>query len=253
MRKFCFSVCLAIACVFMLSSDARAAAFNIDTFNGVSHSLMRSAVGTSVATVIDAEAIGGERDLELHVVTGSGVVPLAVTINDLGSGLLEYFEPNGDGFFRIVWDGVDGSTAVDPLGLGGVDLTVGSTLTGIQMGGQSDTSVNGIFTVYTDAGNASAGTLAVPALPSAPLMPMYIDFSSFTPILGAGADFTNVGAIVFEIDLGQIGTDLKVDFLESNVNPVPEPSSFALLCVGLIGLAGVGRVKRRRVLTQTGV
>ena len=63
-------------------------------------------------------------------------------------------------------------------------------------------------------------------------------YSDFTPILGTGADFSNVGAITFTRFYGA-ANPVRFDGLETAIVPEPSVLSFGAL------MAALGLVRRR--------
>ncbi len=191
-------------------------------------------VSESAVDVQPGEAVGGERDLVVVRTAGDGRV--SFTANDLSLGYLELaarLAAVGQG--TATWDGDDNDpNTLDPSGLGGIDLTEGGTNSAFRMAVGSDhPSVMLTLTIYTDAGNSSSTTFEVNDTGSATpdtANPALIEFDDLTVLDGAGADLTNVGAIVVEIDgvldaqvgfddLGMIGpTFFTADF--TNFEPL---------------------------------
>lgn len=167
---------------------------------------------TATATVTDPVIIGGERDLEI-VLTGN---PDGSSL-DAGvrvGGFAMSAGPAIEGSARIVWDGPDGdATALDYTGLGGMDLTDGGTQDAFRLVvGFEDQPVDLIIEVFTDDQNSSMLTLSLPGRIYFSPGDFVLPYSNFVPNLGAGADFTNVGAIVMSIAT-EPGLDLMLDSL----------------------------------------
>jgi len=133
-----------------------------------------------------------------------------LTSADATSGLFNYTEGgNVRGGFILTWDGADGdASTLDATGLGGIDLTNSGTLDILAVNLQSDLSFDVTIEVYTDAGNASSYTLAVNGtnMPNTYQAPL----TSFTTLLGTGADFTNVGAVRFLVNTSGTVGDLDM-------------------------------------------
>ena len=149
------------------------------------------------------EAVGGSRDLFVELTSPTGRVEILV--NDTSPGIVEFGALGTSTGTRVItWDGPDGdATTLDPTGLGGVDLTEGSLRQAVhfRIGADQDNG-QAFIRVYTDANRYSTATLVVPntggGADEVVLMSFADDFVA-SGTLG-GADFTNVGAIQFEVE-----------------------------------------------------
>ena len=212
MRKIAFGLLTG-----MLVSSAQAVTLVIDEFTELQGPLQRTAPGDIGIPVSDSmagvAAIGGERDIEVNMTAGNAFAVIRVFTNgEYNHGQ----EPSVTGASEIVWDGPDGDgSTLDPVGLGGVDLTAGNTQDAFNLVlSSADLNSTLELEVYTDAGNVSAHTIALPGAVASPES-LVIPYSVFTPLAGAGADFTNVGAILFRIDGNAVpALDVVVDLLE---------------------------------------
>ncbi len=167
--------------------------------------------GTDSSTVSGAGILGGERDILIKLINGT------TNFNDLNVGVSTgtFFygqDPTLEGSTRIEWDGPDGDpTTLDPIGLGGEDLTVGGTQDAFLFRINSDDlPTNPIIEVFTDAGNSSTFTLSLPGSIFLPGEDYVIPFDAFTPNLGTGANFESVGAITLFIT-SSADLDLVID------------------------------------------
>lgn len=172
------------------------------------------------------EAIGGERDFYVELTSATGSVSLAA--NDVTPDVLEFTTSSvAAGRRMMIWDGVDGSGAtLNATGLGAVDLTGGGTgrylvfLTGSDhAGGLLDVRI------YTDSGNWSSGSIAIPETGGAATAEIVLPFASFVAQAGTGANFANVGAISIEIAGGQ-AVDGQLEVLR-NYAPLTLTANFA--------------------------
>lgn len=232
----------------------------IDPFNVTTQKLdVSSAVPTTDAsTQLAPESLGGERDLFVELQSAPGAVELEVNL--LGLGLLTFSNKLGAvGRGTVTWDGLDNNGSVlDPVGLGGVDLTEGGANIGIRLLLGADLpGGSATLRVYTDAGNYSSYQLPIPQTPSSTAEDeVILRFGDFIPAAGSGAAFTNVGAVQMEIqgvsnldaefkELGTIGPTLKVaDFV--NLDPLSigdtvwlDVNNNGLLDTGEAGIPGV--------------
>ena len=171
----------------------------IDNFADTAGELaVKGTTGTTSGVVDDSGSniLGGERDIVLEC-TASGGGGFGVTANAVGG--LFFFESgyNSAGKVSLTFDGDDNAPLnLNPVGLGGVDLTVGgATVIGIEV--SVWTKAYGLtIDVYTDATHSSTWTGTVNGLG-------YYN-APFTGFVSSGddgaADFTDVGAVVISLD-----------------------------------------------------
>ncbi len=198
-----------------------------------------SAVGTTVSSsATGTSIIGGERDIQ--VTAGTKVkaeVEVAYGELNIASNLAGY-NGNTDALSTIAyevvvqWDGLDGSSALDEDGLGGMDLT---GLSGFLVEVLSSDGF-GTFTVQiTDTdGNTYSMVYPIIEVDASSPVSFFIAFSDF-----AGLDFSDIGSIQLTVN-GTGNTDIRIASIEA----VPEPSGLALMSLALVALAGIGRFKR---------
>ncbi|HBS29207.1 MAG TPA: hypothetical protein DEB06_07085 [Phycisphaerales bacterium] len=202
---------------------------------GVNPATASSSVGTG------GTSVGGARTLELTRDTGGTVVATRVNID---AGILGFgTEPGVGGGLMAIYDG-DLDPALNPTGLGGVDFTESGDNASVRVTYRYDLALEFFVTVYTDAGNASRASFVFGGTAgfNGPFNVALLPFASFTPILGAGADFTNIGAMTFSASTTSptLGADFQLDTIDLT-REVPTPGALAL-----IGLAGVVVAGRRR-------
>lgn len=200
----------------------------------------------SVSSVAPAPAaIGGERDLEIERVDGTGGAFVDVNGGMPPQGQLLFsslFET--ETILRLVWDGEDGDAdQIDFDGLDPADLGQGGTLDAFEIEYDADSDTTLSLRVY-DASDPtgqtwSAATVPMNETPPATFEFLDVLFMEFTEIgPGGAADFANVGAISLEV-AGPPSFDLRFD----SIQVVPEPAAASL--AGLATLALLARHRRR--------
>jgi hypothetical protein len=214
-----------------------ARSITIDAWTTEQTTTVSSPASSASTVATGAGVLGGER--EISVTRASGPV---VTMS-ASSGSLAYGQIAGAlGTGSVIWDGVDGGGALDPTGLGGVDFTDAATSTEISIP-LLFSDLPGVLTLtaYTDGANASQFTMVLPGgIPPDPQSVLTILFSSFGVLAGSGADFSNIGAFVLEVDgSSQAGLDFETGVIQTIATP--ELQTAFLLGAGLIGLSLLGR------------
>jgi uncharacterized repeat protein (TIGR01451 family) len=177
------------------------------------------------STIAAPEAIGGHRDLSVHLVSASGQILFeANPAFDLPNSHLLHFDTlgnTGTGTYTVAWDGINPGTppALNFTGLGGVDLTAGNaTGLSLSIGADHDNST-ATFTIYKDASNWSTVSINITGPSDGidsnnPNQDVFIPFSSFITGGGTGAgNFSNVGAIQLQIAGGIPGLNGQISFL----------------------------------------
>src|SRR5439155_23586369 len=87
------------------------------------------------------------------------------------------------------------------------------------------------FRAYTSISEHSLVSFSVPAGASTQI----VRFSDFSVVGGSGADFTQLGALYFYSAPGVAGQSMQLGTIQTT--SVPEPSSAALIALGLVGIA----------------
>lgn len=197
-----------------LAASAAAQPVVIDTFE-TDQTLLQLTfppAGTTASNLASGPGIlGTERDLSINLT--AGVVNNRSLTAEVNSDVFSYGQdPTLTGGTMVVWDGADGNaTTLNPTGLGGVDLTGGGSQNAFLMRVTfDDVPVPVQLTIYTNGANASRATVNLPGLIFANTE-FVIPYSSFTPLLGAGADFTNVGAVTLGLSASN-APDFVLDF-----------------------------------------
>lgn len=189
----------------------------IDSFSTNQSSMVLTfpPAGTSASSSVSgAGIIGGERDIQVSL--SAGVIAGNSLSANVSSGFFSYSQDATiTGSATLQWDGTDGSANLNPTGLGGIDLTAGGTQDAILLNTAfDDLPTNFVITVYTDAGNVSAATFTMPGLLFSSTN-FVIPYSAFITTLGAGANFSNVGAIVMTIGSNVTAPDVVLDTIQT--------------------------------------
>ena len=184
-----------VVSVLMLAANAESQTL-IDNFtDGGFFSQMPTGTTYGVVDGTGSNILGGERDVVLTCVSGTGP---GVQANITG-GLIYFQSGNGaTGTLSLTYDGNDDTAEeLNPLGLAGVvDLTdVNASVIGIDVS-MWEKAYDLTIVVYSgDGSNQSTWTATVNAAG-------YLEapFTSFTNTGGSGADFTDVFAVVITLD-----------------------------------------------------
>lgn len=198
----------------------------IDNYLSTANSLAANptTAPTETASFAAIEAIGGQRDVTValdttNVESGS----LEALFNGAGALLLN---AGGDaGVVTIQYDGVDGTSALDPTGLGGVSLAGGAATDPvdenagliIRLRSENAASDNAQIRVFTSATEQSTFNITIPA--AATVQEVFVPFSDFT----GNANFNDVGAIEAEVGLS-LDNDVTVQIIET-IEPVVVPAN----------------------------
>jgi len=173
---------------------------------------------TLTASTQGSGILGGERDLSLTAETGPDgrVLTAGVSLSQW-----DVSTPNGaSGFAVMQYDGIDGSTTLNPTGLGGEDFTsLGAD--GLRATIQTDIDTEYTFTIYDTSGGQGDFIITVPG--AIDLLTDYsIPFAGFT----GNADFSSIGAIEILIELFEnVDSTISLVGVEgTNIVPVPSPN-----------------------------
>lgn len=168
----------------------------IDNFNDTT-TLTQSGVGTNTATFDDASILGGERDLVVNVTAGGG----NLTVDTNTSFPDQFSSSAGSGIFattQTTYDGNDGdASALDPIGLGGIDMTTNDNNAFILLVERDDLLGALTITAYTDATHCSSLTQLLPGgIGSTALSRAFLfNFNNFTTLCTNPVDFQDIGAL----------------------------------------------------------
>jgi hypothetical protein len=237
----------------MMGAFASAATITVDDFGpGSNQILTKTGLGTVTSSAANANILGGERDALLAVLSGLGSAQ-AAAFEVSPSNTKLYYSQDALIFSQttLTYDGTDGSSSLNPTGLGGYDLTGGGTEFGFEVGfAFMDSPYTIEMTVY-DASNSqglkwSRETVTMPGTVFSPT-PLTIPYGHFGDAPGevgpsGPASFSNVGAVVVRIQSVNKGADVELDYIKTSV--VPEPASILTAVLGA-ALCGFGYIRRR--------
>lgn len=205
----------------------------LDTFNTTQQVVNASFPGATPnsSALAAPEAVGGERDIFVDATAGTvsiaanGTPKPGELVFDVGAGA------NGK---RVVsYDGVDGTSNLNPTGLSSLDLTASGTANAFrfQIGGEPGTRL--IIRVHSGA-NVSTREVAIPTTPGAlATSDLIVPFSDFSTSSGSGANFAAVGAIELEVT-GPDAADAIVNAF-STIGPTTRSLNIANLTAMAIG------------------
>ncbi len=213
---------------FNATEVAGTAGTNIDNFDTTTQSVTADFTTTSAnSSVVTAgnESLGGERDILVNYTSSD---PAGSIVASVTGGLLSVSPGFGStGTVFVTLDGTDGdaTTVNNTNGLSNFDLTNGGTDSAMQFkfGSEAGNSIE--VTVYSTATDFSTFTQALPDT-GAGTQDLTIRFSDFTPS-GNGADFTNVNAIQFQVNV-VAAADARFDFTQT-VSQTTKTVNFANL------------------------
>lgn len=209
-----------IVALLTLPALSLAQSLLIDDFsaNQAALTLTFPPAGTSASSsVSDVGIFGGERDLQVNLT--AGVIAGNTLSGTVSSGFFSYSQDAtiaGTGV--LSWDGADGSATLNETGLGGIDLKVGGTQDAFLLRfAFDDLPADVTIEVFTDAGNASSFTFALPGLIFSST-DFVLPYSAFTPSLGSGADFNSVGAIRLTLGSTTTAPDIVLDSFQTTTS-----------------------------------
>jgi hypothetical protein len=224
-RKRFLSAVLAVATALLTTTIVLAATVIVDHFDtgGQDFGVVIPAGGGTVSAgqSVSASVLGGQRDL---VITATGVdiaaneTYFARVLTGAAGRLSISADSDVRGLTMVTWDGPGGDPyALNPNGLGGVDLTDNGTNSGFHLVVLfDDLPALANLRVYSNGSDWSQVSLNLPGqILSGNRVDFTIPFSSFTTGGGNGATFSSVGAVVLTVDaIANAGTDVTLDLLE---------------------------------------
>lgn len=235
------------AVVLVAGTAQGAGLLTVDTFDVNQFDQAFGPANSSSSSAGGASILGGTREVTATTTAGLPFQRLQAEANLGGSGFFSHSQDSTIiGSTTLTYDG--GGAGFNPVGLGGIDVTNAGAVDqiGIRVS-VNDLPVDIKLTAYSNGTDFSDFTLSLPGGIFSD-QDFFINFASFAVAGGAGADFTNLGALQLFID-GQLqGTDLIFDFLQSG-QTVPEPVSLLGWAVCML-TAGVF-VYRRKGLARS--
>lgn len=223
-------------------APSAANALSIDEFTTAQGPLQVHPMGpntdSSTAQTLGSDIVGAERDMFFTVGAGLTGGPPSDARVELGQfSLANNSETAATIHFQ--WDGDDGdAAALNPLGLGGIDLTEGFSLDSFEIQFLfNDVPSLLTMTVHTDGSNSSTVTWPNPGLQLTGDFTLYVPFAAFM----GSADFTNVGAIELSLESPFEGLDVRVDYVRTAVAPVPLPAGVLLFASALLSFGALRR------------
>ena len=240
---------LAVPAIFGICGPAWSNTIVIDDFDtgSLNVSIPDGAAGPNSGGVACAGCVGGARHVSVaRTDLTDGAIALEVNPAGFAAGWFLYSNEFGvDSQAIVLWDG--GTDATNDHGLA-LDLTGAGG--GIAVELESDIAVTYTFTVFSNSGaRSSTASLSL----SSALRDADLTNGGVLSILTAASfvgdvDFSNIQSIVMTID-GNPSFDTAIRFVEYRL---PEPGALAMLGLGLLGVAGFSRNRRRLTKAVSG-
>ncbi len=177
----------------------------VDNFTTTKLFTLQGGTGSARASYATGNGVGEELDIKHEVLPAFFE---SDRVETLGSEFMMALNithgATTSGVITLQWDGIDGDAdAINYTGLGGIDITSGGKVDRLQFELQSDFSNNDTLfvTISLYSSNTAASTITLGLYNENGLFNSYSAlYSAFTPIIGGGVDFQNIGAIQMVID-----------------------------------------------------
>ncbi len=219
-----------LAMLALAATQGAEAALLIDGFATSQTVGVGGGISSAFNATLAPEALGGERDIEVTRTSPSGSITVDVFMSSV-----EYAASfTAQGNARIVWDGADASALIDPVGLGGLDLTQGGAHDRFFFDAGSDLGTMFYLTVFDSVGGTHQ--TGVNIAPGFVIANYALPFSLFPRV-----DFSQIRAIALDMAGPTSGVD---SIILGNFAVVPEARPW-LAAVALAGLFGLGAIRRR--------
>lgn len=213
----------ALMLALMLVGSALAAAISVDGFDDGSQSISanNSQPAASDTILVGAGTLGGERDITIAYIGGTGSVYLSADQAD--NNRLTYSADSGAvGSASVTWDGSDADAINNSQALN-VDLTGGGTNDGFHIRLWENNSRASItLKVYSTASDWCSYSFQSPGnIATTDVVDLFLSFvGRFNPTNGtcAGAQvtWTSVSSIELFINATNPGTNLSLEFIDVN-------------------------------------